>query len=438
MGSLGEENSESTANLDANSQEFLESAIKDYNEMFNTAYDASNNKFQNYYKDVSIRMKNKEIDVLIVVNMFLTGFDATTLNTLWVDKNLRMHGLIQAFSRTNRILNSVKTFGNIVCFRDLSYRVDEAVSLFGDKDAQGIVLCPTFEQIYNGYVDAKGIERCGYSDLVNELMEKYPLQGFNIVGEENQKKFISLFGNILRLRNMLKAFDQFEGNEIIKERDMQDYLGHYQDLHEEWKRKEQKGDIANITDDVVFEMELVRQVEVNIDYILMLVEHYHSKHCKDKNVLASIRVAVDSSLQLRSKKKLIEGFIAQLNEKELDKLVDSGCNITVYDSNGNKLSIVDCWSEYVEQKYDHDLEQLVQSEGLNDALTRKFMEKSFSAGEVSELGTDINDLMPRMSRFGAAAIARAEKKSRIVESMRNMFNEFVGLIGFSQYDSQKD
>ncbi len=232
MGSLGEENSESTANLDANSQEFLESAIKDYNEIFNTTYDASNNKFQNYYKDVSIRMKNKEIDVLIVVNMFLTGFDATTLNTLWVDKNLRMHGLIQAFSRTNRILNSVKTFGNIVCFRDLSYRVDEAVALFGDKDAQGIVLCPTFEQIFNGYVDDKGIERCGYSDLVNELMEKYPLQGFNIVGEENQKKFISLFGNILRLRNMLKAFDQFEGNEIIKERDMQDYLGHYQDLHE--------------------------------------------------------------------------------------------------------------------------------------------------------------------------------------------------------------
>ena len=438
MGSLGEENSESTAKLDANSQEFLESAIKDYNEMFNTAYDASNNKFQNYYKDVSIRMKNKEIDVLIVVNMFLTGFDATTLNTLWVDKNLRMHGLIQAFSRTNRILNSVKTFGNIVCFRDLSYRVDEAVALFGDKDAQGIVLCPTFEQIYNGYIDAKGIERCGYSDLVNELMEKYPLQGFNIVGEENQKKFISLFGNILRLRNMLKAFDQFEGNEIIKERDMQDYLGHYQDLHEEWKRKEQKGEIADITDDVVFEMELVRQVEVNIDYILMLVEHYHSKHCKDKNVLASIRVAVDSSPQLRSKKKLIEGFIAQLNENELGNLVDSEGNITVYDSNGNKLSIVDCWSEYVEKKYNHDLAQLVQSEGLNDALTRKFMEKSFSAGEVSELGTDINDLMPRMSRFGAAAKARAEKKSRIVESMRNMFNEFVGLIGFSQYDSQKD
>ncbi len=432
MGSLGEENSESTAKLDANSQEFLESAINDYNQMFGMHYDTSNNEFQSYYKDVSMRMKNKEIDVLIVVNMFLTGFDATTLNTLWVDKNLRMHGLIQAFSRTNRILNSVKTFGNIVCFRDLSYQVDEAVALFGDKDAQGIVLCPTFEQIFNGYIDAKGFERCGYSDLVNELMEKYPLQGFNIVGEENQKKFISLFGNILRLRNMLKAFDQFEGNEIIKERDMQDYLGHYQDLHEEWKRKEQKGEIADITDDVVFEMELVRQVEVNIDYILMLVERYHSKHCKDKNVLASIRVAIDASPQLRSKKKLIEGFIAQLNEKELEKLVDSGDTITVYDSNGNKVSIVDCWSEYVEQKYNHDLAQLVKNEGLNDSLTRKFMEKSFGAGEVSELGTDINDLMPRMSRFGAAAKARAEKKSRIVESMRKLFNEFVGLVGFSQ------
>ncbi len=479
MGSLGEENSESTAKLDVTSQEFLESAIKDYNEMFNTAYDTSNDKFQNYYKDVSIRMKNKEIDVLIVVNMFLTGFDATTLNTLWVDKNLRMHGLIQAFSRTNRILNSVKTFGNIVCFRDLSHQVDEAVSLFGDKDAQGVVLCPTFEQIYNGYVDAKGFDRCGYSDLVHELMEKYPLQGFNIVGEDNQKEFISLFGNILRLRNMLKAFDQFEGNEIIKERDMQDYLGHYQDLHEEWKRKEQKGEIADITDDVVFEMELVRQVEVNIDYILMLVERYHSKHCKDKNVLASIKSAVDSSPQLRSKRKLIEDFIAQLNENEaninkfeysinstdgkdsedLDSeskkysnydessvhashgndLMDSGNNLmnsgdNLIDSENN-LSVVDRWREYVQQKYDYDLSELIQSEGLNDSKTRRFMYKSFNAGEVSELGTDINDLMPRMSRFGSAARARAQKKTRIIDRMRELFNEFVGIIGFSQYDS---
>ena len=424
-------------------------------------------------------MKNKEIDVLIVVNMFLTGFDATTLNTLWVDKNLRMHGLIQAFSRTNRILNSVKTFGNIVCFRDLSHQVDEAVSLFGDKDAQGVVLCPTFEQIYNGYVDAKGFDRCGYRDLVHELMEKYPLQGFNIIGEDNQKEFISLFGNILRLRNMLKAFDQFEGNEIIKERDMQDYLGHYQDLHEEWKNKEEKGEIADIADDVVFEMELVRQVEVNIDYILMLVERYHSKHCKDKNVLASIKSAVDSSPQLRSKRKLIEDFIAQLNENEaninkfeysinstdgkdsedLDSeskkysnydessvhashgndLMDSGNNLmnsgdNLIDSENN-LSVVDRWREYVQQKYDYDLSELIQSEGLNDSKTRRFMYKSFNAGEVSELGTDINDLMPRMSRFGSAARARAQKKTRIIDRMRELFNEFVGIIGFSQYDS---
>ncbi|XQU27147.1 hypothetical protein HXT28_05225 [Gardnerella sp. DNF00536] len=155
---------------------------------------------------------------------------------------------------------------------------------------------------------------------------------------------------------------------------------------------------------------------------------------RDKNVLASIKAAVDASPELRSKKALIEGFIAQLNEKELEKLADYSDDTAVYDSHGNKLSVVDCWSEYVEQKYNHDLAQLVQSEGLNDALTRKFMEKSFSAGEVSELGTDINDLMPRMSRFGAAAKARAEKKSRIVESMRKLFNEFVGLIGFSQYE----
>ncbi|MBR5000891.1 MAG: type I restriction endonuclease subunit R, partial [Firmicutes bacterium] len=206
-GILDEENPEDTSALDQNSRDFLEQAILDYNTMFHTTYDTSSDKFQNYYKDVSLRMKNKELDLLIVVNMFLTGFDATTLNTLWADKNLKMHGLIQAFSRTNRILNSIKSFGNIVCFRNLQKRVDDAISLFGDKNAAGIVLLKTFQDYYHGYTDDEGKEHPGYVDLINELLKKFPLGMPKITGEKNQKEFISLFGAILRMRNLLNSFD---------------------------------------------------------------------------------------------------------------------------------------------------------------------------------------------------------------------------------------
>lgn len=232
-GILDEENSEDTSALDKPSRDFLEDAIKDYNEMFHTNYDTSSDKFQNYYKDISLRMKNKEIDLLIVVNMFLTGFDATTLNTLWVDKNLKMHGLIQAFSRTNRILNSIKTFGNIVCFRNLQKRVDSAISLFGDKNAGGIVLLNSFKDYYYGYESVDGKQMPGYLDMIEELEEKFPLSEPQIIGEQNQKDFISLFGAILRMRNLLLSFDEFAGKELITERDLQDYLGRYQDLRDE-------------------------------------------------------------------------------------------------------------------------------------------------------------------------------------------------------------
>jgi len=198
--------------LDQSSRDFLESAIRDYNMTFNTNYDTSSDKFQNYYKDVSLRVKNREIDILIVVNMFLTGFDATTLNTLWVDKNLRQHGLIQAFSRTNRILNSVKTYGNIVCFRDLKEETDKAIALFGNKDAGGIVLLKTFEEYYNGY-DDKGEYKPGYEELIKTLTTRYPIDQ-PILGEEAEKDFIRLYGAILRLRNILTSFDDFEGKEI--------------------------------------------------------------------------------------------------------------------------------------------------------------------------------------------------------------------------------
>ena len=217
-GLLDEENPEDTIALDAPSRNFLESAIKDYNATFATNYDTSSDKFQNYYRDVSLRMKNREIDLLIVVNMFLTGFDATTLNTLWVDKNLKQHGLLQAYSRTNRILNSIKTFGNIVCFRNLQKRTDDAVALFGDKDAGGICVLKSYNDYYYGYGDKQG-----YVDLIDELQTKYPLSEPQIIGEKAQKDFIALFGAILRMRNILSSFDEFIGNEILSERDMQDY-----------------------------------------------------------------------------------------------------------------------------------------------------------------------------------------------------------------------
>ena len=222
-GILDEENSEDTSALDSNSRDFLERAIADYNAMFHTNYSTDGDKFQNYYKDVSLRMKNKELDLLIVVNMFLTGFDATTLNTLWVDKNLKMHGLIQAYSRTNRILNSIKTFGNIVCFRNLQKRTDDAISLFGDKEAGGIVLLRGYKDYYYGYTDNNDKEHPGYVDMIDELVTKFPLIEERITGDQRQKEFIVLFGAILRMRNLLTSFDEFAGNEILSERDLQDY-----------------------------------------------------------------------------------------------------------------------------------------------------------------------------------------------------------------------
>ncbi|MFZ3132775.1 MAG: type I restriction endonuclease subunit R, partial [Desulfosporosinus sp.] len=296
--------------LDKTSRDFLDAAIADYNQAFSVNYDTSADKFQNYYKDVSLRVKNREVDLLIVVNMFLTGFDATTMNTLWVDKNLRQHGLIQAFSRTNRILNSVKTFGNIICFRDLKQATDDAIALFGDKEAGGIVLLKTYNDYYNGY-DEDGKHKPGYEESITKLQTLYPI-GQAIIGEQAQKDFIRLFGAILRLRNILISFDDFAGNEILSERDFQDYQSVYIDLYQDFT-KGKDADKENINDDIVFEMELIKQIEVNIDYILMLVAKYHESNCTDKSILEAIDKAVNSSIELRSKKVLIEGFIEKVN-----------------------------------------------------------------------------------------------------------------------------
>ena len=378
-------------------------AIADYNRTFHTNYSTDGDKFQNYYKDVSLRMKNKELDLLIVVNMFLTGFDATTLNTLWVDKNLKLHGLIQAFSRTNRILNRIKTFGNIVCFRNLQKRVDDAISLFGDKNASGIVLMQRFEDYYNGFIGADGKTHPGYVDMINDLRANYPLSEPRIEGEQNQKDFIALFGAILRMRNLLVSFDEFEGKELISERDLQDYLGRYQDLRDEWNRKRQRGEKEDITDDIVFEIELIKQIEINIDYILLLVKKFHDSHCQDKEVLITIRKAVDASPELRSKKALIETFIAGINDVD-DVLLE--------------------WNYFVAEEKENQLKDIIAEENLNEAETRKFLEDSFRNGEIKTTGTDIDKIMPPVTRFGGA---RAKKKQTVIEKLKAFFERFFGI-----------
>lgn len=403
-GILDEENPEDTSALDQSSRDFLDAAIRDYNGMFHTNYSTDGDKFQNYYKDVSLRMKNKELDLLIVVNMFLTGFDATTLNTLWVDKNLKMHGLIQAYSRTNRILNSIKVFGNIVCFRNLQKRTDDAISLFGDKEAGGIVLMRGYKDYYFGYEDADGKYHPGYQDMIEELTTKFPLTEERITGEQRQKEFIVLFGAILRMRNLLTSFDEFAGSEILSERDFQDYLGRYQDLRDEWKNRKPGGEKEDITDDIVFEIELIKQIEINIDYILLLVQKYHDSHCDDKEILITIQKAVDASPELRSKKALIETFIAGINDVS-DVMLE--------------------WRTFVAEEKERQLVAIIQEENLKDDETRRFMESSFRDGSVKTTGTDIDRLMPPISRFGGGN--RAEKKQTIIEKLKGFFDRFFGI-----------
>ena len=389
--------------LDQSSREFLDFAIGEYNKKFKTNFSSEGNGFQDYYKDLSDKVKHREIDLLIVVNMFLTGFDATTLNTLWVDKNLKQHGLIQAYSRTNRILNSVKSYGNIVCFRDLQEQTNDAIALFGDKDASGIVLLKSYEDYYYGYEDEKGRHQKGYEERIAELIQKYPL-GEQIIGEQAKKDFIIAMGNILRLKNILSSFDKFEGNEILSERDFQDYIGTYTDLYEEFKKD--KTEAESIKDDVVFEMELVKQVEVNIDYILMLVAKYHESNCTDKEILGSIDKAIKSSLALRSKKELIENFVNMINVKP-------------------ELDIYKDWSKFVKEQEEQDLKQLIEEENLNEEETRKFIDNSFRDGQVKTSGTDIEKILPPMRRFGGGN--KTERKQTIIDKVLKFFEKYFGI-----------
>ena len=409
-GLLTEEDSDSTSQLDQTSRDFLDNAIKDYNAFFGCSFDTSAERFPNYYKDVSERMKKRELDMLIVVNMFLTGFDATTLNTLWVDKNLKMHGLLQAFSRTNRILNSIKDCGNIVCFRNLEEATNESFALFGDKDAAGVVLMRPFEDYYYGYDDEKGKHILGYKEIVDDLLAKYalPLNPLNFTLEE-KKEFVKLIGGVLKLQNLLSAFDEFTPDKtIVSDFDMQDYLTWYNNLHEELRKPSDK-EKESIEDDLVFEMELVKQIQINIPYILQLVKQYHDENCQDKTIIAKIQKAIGSSPDLRNKRDLIMQFIDRMTPQ------------------GGK-DIADEWNEYVDRQCEQELEDIIKEEKLNPEETRKFMDQAFDDGYVTTTGVAITKVLPPMPLFGSG-INREVKKNAVLEKLQTFFSKFFGLFG---------
>ena len=397
-----------TENLDVGSREFLDSAIADYNNIFNTSFDTSSEKFENYYKDISQRMKNKEIDLLIVVNMFLTGFDAKTLNTLWVDKNLKYHSLIQAFSRTNRILNSVKTFGNIICFRNLVKDVENAIALFGNKDAENIVLLKSFNSYFYGY-DENGEHIFGYIDYLNKLYDKYPLNS-EIITEQDIKEFIKLFGVILKFRNILSTFEEFIVNDPFikenKERDLQDYQSIYIDLYSTFVKKEES-EKESILDDIVFEIELIKQVEVNIDYILKLVMQYLLNNKKDEELSVKIYKTIDSTIQLRNKKELIEQFINSTHiESEEDGYIR--------------------WQNYIENEKEKEITNIINEEKLKEEETKTFINNAFRDGEIKTSGVDFDKLLPPISRFSKTE-NRHEKKNKIAGKLTTFFEKFFNI-----------
>jgi type I restriction enzyme R subunit len=406
-----DENTESTEGMDLQSRDALKKAIDDYNKMFGTEYSTDGDSFQNYYKDVSLRMKNKEIDILIVVGMFLTGFDAKTLNTLWVDKNLKMHGLLQAYSRTNRILNSVKNCGNIVCFRNLEEATNKSLAIFGDKRASGLVFMKTFEEYYSkGYDDDKGRRHDAYTVLIERLKSQFPVEKIpTIIDEEVKKAFIRLMGEILRLRNVLSAFDEFtEDKELVSPMAFLDYKGWYNRLYEEFRGGHtggpgEGGEREDINDDIVFEMELVKQVQINISYILRLVEKFHKSNCKDKTIVVQIQKEIAASPDMRDKRDLIEKFIERMTpEKDVD--VDKE------------------WEEYVEQEKRKELETIIEEENLKPKETESFIKRAFDDGYITETGTGIAKILPPSNPFLPES---GEKKQTVIDRLKAYLQKFL-------------
>ena len=416
-GELMDENPEDTSTLSQTDKDALQECIDDYNQMFGMNFDLSSKGFQDFYKDVSKRMKNRDLDLLIVVNMFLTGFDAKTLNTLWVDKNLKMHGLLQAYSRTNRILNSVKNCGNIICFRNLEQATNEAIGLFGNSEAQGVVLLRSFEEYYNGYTDSENEYHEGYEESVKQLRELYPLPvGTDVMTEEAKKDFIKKYSYVMKLFNILSTFDAFEGKELLGEQERQHYASAYIELYYEFKNM-RKGEAEDVNEDITFEIELIKQDEISIDRILWLIQEYAKDHMQDMEIIAKIRNAVNASPDLRNKKDLIERFIEGITPgSEVD---------------GN-------WEEFIKQQKAEALQQIIEEENLKPIETRNFMEIAFRNGFVSMSGTSFAQILQAKSRFGNESKKREEMRQRVYEKLCAYLEKFKGLGNDSTTEDEDD
>ncbi len=446
IGEIVDETFELSA-MDSSAKEFLSLAIKDYNDMFKTNYGVESNEFQNYYRDLAKRVKNKEIDLLIVVGMFLTGFDAPTLNTLFVDKNLRYHGLLQAFSRTNRIYDSTKTFGNIVTFRDLEQATIDAITLFGDKNTKNVVLEKSFKEYMIGFTDVlTGEARRGYIDVVNELQQRYP-KVEDIVTDKDKKDFAKLFGEYLRVENILQNYDEFTGLKALQlvdindpetlenfkathyvsdeeiaamqkiqvpaERTIQDYRSSYNDIRD-WLRREKDGkDKENSAidwDDVVFEVDLLKSQEINLNYILELIFE-KNKHVKDKVLLVEeVRRLIRSSVGNRAKESLVIDFI---NQTDLDMIQD-------------KANIIDAFFSFAQTEQKREAEDLIDTEELNEEAAKRYILNSLKREYASENGTELNEILPKMSPLNRHYLT---KKQSVFQKISAFVDKFKGVGG---------
>ncbi|EPH5217678.1 type I restriction endonuclease subunit R [Campylobacter upsaliensis] len=398
---LEEENSEDTTALPKSQRDFLDAAISDYNAIFACRFDSSADNFQNYYKDFSQRLRDKDLDLAIVVNMFLTGFDATTLNTLYVDKSLRYHGLLQAYSRTNRILNSVKSFGNIIAFRDLQKNTDDALALFSDENAKGIVFLRSLEEYLQGYTDEKGQKHKGYNELTKELTDKFPLENFRqaTLKTSDKKHFLALFGELLKLRNILEIFDNF--SDPLNERDKQDYQSHYISTYEELRKD--KDDKESTLDEVEFEVELLAQVEVSIEYILELIAKYHKDQATNYEPILKL---LDSSLSLRSKKELFLRFIDSLHTQS---------------------NVAKDFSTYIKTHKNNALQDIINALDLDPKKTKEFMQDSFERGELRDYGRAFDEILPPSPLFGKGAEQTHKVRKQALEKLQAFFELFKGL-----------
>lgn len=409
IGEISEENFDPSA-MESSAKEFLDKVIDDYNGYFKTNFSTNGNEFQNYYKDLSLKVKDKQVDLLIVVGMFLTGFDAPTLNTLFVDKNLRYHGLIQAFSRTNRILNKVKTFGNIVCFRDLEKATKDAIKTFGDENSVNVILEKSYEEYINGFKDEEtGKVQKGYVEICNDLVSKFP-DPTEIVLEADKKEFAELFGELLKAENILKNFDEFENFEkIISDRQMQDMKSVYVDIRESVlsSKREGKSDEGIDFSDLEFQIDLLKTDEINLDYILSLILEKSKEHEDVESIKVEVRRVIRSSLGTRAKEELIMDFINSTRLSELKNTDD----------------ILESFYTFAKKEKSKKIEDLIEDEKLKDD-SRRFIEKSISKGYVDYAGDELDRILPPTSRRHGA---REKKKDSVLDKIRKIVEVFVGI-----------